>query len=82
MLPTAPASAQGHILPSAGCWVSPEGKVNKTQAHEVHWGQCGWAGPGFGPAKLSVGARWPRKEAASHGAEHGRVGEGPGNLAL
>ena len=45
-------------------------------------GAVGVGGSRVGLPKLRVGELWPRKQVVSSGAEHGRVGEGPGSWGL
>lgn len=45
-------------------------------------GAVGVGGSRVGLPKLRVGELWPRKQAVSSGAEHGRVGKGPGSWGL
>lgn len=45
-------------------------------------GAVGVGGSRIGLPKLRVGELWPRKQVVSSGAEHGRVGEGPGSWGL
>ena len=45
-------------------------------------GAVGVGGSRVGLPKLRVGGLWPSKQAVSSGAEHGRVGEGPGSWGL